>query len=534
MATRNIVPRANGEGSIGTAAKHWGNGYFDELNTEKLVADDVVAKGPVVDVRAFGAVGDGVTDDTEAIQAAIEKATEKNSIVLFPPGVYVISSKLNYAVSMVGLGNTTTNVVIKAGNNFADDYLVEFYNFGFNKKIENITFDGSFAHGGFGSSYQGAGSSLSYFLKCRFIQCTKAIDFSSTVAVAGGITGTKFESCSWDGNDQSLIVGNNMDEVQFSNCRFGPCSGNVLNPYSIGGNVTFDSCYFALEKTVPSFFGVKHSISIGEHTVSFSRCLFEILGYDSDLTNVFYIGSYNGKLSLKDCYFSISTNSNWTALIRTALDNVSQKWSVHADGLYNVQHANLTIPLVYSYADGLQDNDATNCIIYMNNADNFELPIVSTGYSTKARRILLTGFYKGKLLNNYLLGNNTIEVGYAKTNWDKFTLNNSVREQSINVPSGVFELEVVVKPQGSNDFYAYKKFRVINISASLNVFTVENVSSLLANGNSHCKTTDITVTQNDANSVKIAFTLTGTGVTTITTSLLYTKLTSCARPAPDN
>jgi hypothetical protein len=32
MPTRNIVPRANGEGGIGTAAKHWGNGYFDNVN----------------------------------------------------------------------------------------------------------------------------------------------------------------------------------------------------------------------------------------------------------------------------------------------------------------------------------------------------------------------------------------------------------------------------------------------------------------------------------------------------------------------
>ena len=28
MATRNFVPRADGEGSIGTAAKNWGNGFF--------------------------------------------------------------------------------------------------------------------------------------------------------------------------------------------------------------------------------------------------------------------------------------------------------------------------------------------------------------------------------------------------------------------------------------------------------------------------------------------------------------------------
>ena len=40
MATRNIVPRATGEGSIGTAAKHWGAGHFDTLpNWQEYLAE---------------------------------------------------------------------------------------------------------------------------------------------------------------------------------------------------------------------------------------------------------------------------------------------------------------------------------------------------------------------------------------------------------------------------------------------------------------------------------------------------------------
>lgn len=31
MATRNYVPRANGEGGIGTEKKHWGSAFFDKL-----------------------------------------------------------------------------------------------------------------------------------------------------------------------------------------------------------------------------------------------------------------------------------------------------------------------------------------------------------------------------------------------------------------------------------------------------------------------------------------------------------------------
>ena len=36
MATRNYVPRANGEGSIGTEKKHWGAGFFDKVAVKTL------------------------------------------------------------------------------------------------------------------------------------------------------------------------------------------------------------------------------------------------------------------------------------------------------------------------------------------------------------------------------------------------------------------------------------------------------------------------------------------------------------------
>lgn len=220
MATRNIVPRATGEGSIGTAAKHWGAGHFDTLpnwqeylaestgygivsgctpsisgltvtvgagvvhlagGTRKeievtnitldnadstnpridlvyITADGVVAKvtgtaaaSPVVptlptggisvcnvtiaagattgtvnrvqtiapnlanygvvNVKDFGAKGDGVTDDTEAIQAAVDYAGDTKTVV-FPTAKYYIDS--------ISLKSTTydfKNSVIKVKEN---------------------------------------------------------------------------------------------------------------------------------------------------------------------------------------------------------------------------------------------------------------------------------------------------------------------------------------------------------------------------------------------------------------------------------
>jgi hypothetical protein len=49
----------------------------------------------VVSVKDFGAVGDGVTNDTAAIQAALTYASSIYATVLFPTGTYLVSATLN-------------------------------------------------------------------------------------------------------------------------------------------------------------------------------------------------------------------------------------------------------------------------------------------------------------------------------------------------------------------------------------------------------------------------------------------------------
>lgn len=51
-------------------------------------------QGNILSVKDFGAVGDGVTDDTTKIQDALDSISNTGGLLLFPEGIYLVSSKL--------------------------------------------------------------------------------------------------------------------------------------------------------------------------------------------------------------------------------------------------------------------------------------------------------------------------------------------------------------------------------------------------------------------------------------------------------
>ncbi len=74
-----------------------------------------------LDVRDWGAKGDGTTDDTTAIQNALNAAESYGGgIVFFPPGTYLISAtiQLPSKVYMKGVAGTTYNFIDLSRDNF--------------------------------------------------------------------------------------------------------------------------------------------------------------------------------------------------------------------------------------------------------------------------------------------------------------------------------------------------------------------------------------------------------------------------------
>lgn len=73
-------------------------------NTGAIRVGDIVTKGPWVDPRAFGAVGDGNTDDTTAIQDAYTYAGDNNLPVFITAGTYLITTILNVPANVTVVG----------------------------------------------------------------------------------------------------------------------------------------------------------------------------------------------------------------------------------------------------------------------------------------------------------------------------------------------------------------------------------------------------------------------------------------------
>ncbi|KAF2673840.1 pectin lyase-like protein [Microthyrium microscopicum] len=79
-------------------------------------------------VRDFGAKGDGITDDTKAINEAMQQgnrcgekcygSTTKNAIVYFPSGTYLISSQINSYYGTQMIGNPNRKPILKAAGSF--------------------------------------------------------------------------------------------------------------------------------------------------------------------------------------------------------------------------------------------------------------------------------------------------------------------------------------------------------------------------------------------------------------------------------
>lgn len=146
LATWDNITGINGTGITSNAV----NVQYDPAGTG-AVSTNVQAKlRESVSVKDFGAVGDGVTDDSAAIQAAIEAVRNSGGgVVNIPAGTFKANDLVLYTgISLVGAGGRATILIPNATDNTK---LISVYSLSFSPPAEGlqafITIQGLFLSG---------------------------------------------------------------------------------------------------------------------------------------------------------------------------------------------------------------------------------------------------------------------------------------------------------------------------------------------------------------------------------------------------
>jgi hypothetical protein len=210
------------------------------LHASQVLGPQRITVGPVwfnVKSDQFGAAGDNTTDDTAAIQAAINAAasvTFGKAGVYFPPGVYLISSALTVAtpgMTLQGAGGRTSGGIAACQINYSPAtgsrvidarntiglQIRDIFFFATSSSYAGVVLDLSgastfatardcqFVLGG--TTAGSVGLSLDQAIDCSFTNCTFIRGAIQTQLGSVGVcTGCTFSKCRWSINVASMIA----------------------------------------------------------------------------------------------------------------------------------------------------------------------------------------------------------------------------------------------------------------------------------------------------------------------------------------
>ena len=227
-----------------------------------------------VSVGDFGAVGDGITDDTTAIQAALNVG---GSIYL-PKGTYLVTSRLTISNSTTLFGAGMGVSVIKVKSTFSDpSNFVIYVASTSNLKFDSLTVDGNLP----------ANNGQDHLL----ITLGYGTDTASNVL----FTNVEIKNASYTG----VYLAHNASNVNFEACRFyyngssGGGNGNGTGMYlEEAKNVNFTNCFFEQSWQHGAY------LNAGEN-VNVTACTFkdngrDTVGVGAGLSYRCYVGSVVG------------------------------------------------------------------------------------------------------------------------------------------------------------------------------------------------------------------------------------------------
>lgn len=206
------------------------------LGHNKLIAQSNVK---TVSVKNFGALGDGSSNDTKAIQAAIDNAMLQGAKVILSSGTYLVTG-LKIATSLEGIGNVTIKRIPSNNNGQYDFCVVGKRN---NLSFNNIVFDAN------SNSLKGSvGKGIPLF-----IYSSQNISISNCKFLNSSMAGLRIENSSnisIDRSEAGNSKGNFGDGFYFAKSQNITVKNSAANNYTRIGfvvengssEITFDNC----------------------------------------------------------------------------------------------------------------------------------------------------------------------------------------------------------------------------------------------------------------------------------------------------
>jgi hypothetical protein len=292
------------------------NSLNDQLNTVTTQLAHILNQ-QFVNVKHFGAKGDDLTDDTQAIQAALDSVQNTGGVVFFPKGVYRISQNftcynldgysnptMEYRACLVVKGNNVTLKGEGIGNTIIKMYPSNYRTLGTitgqlsnlfllqcgidvpYTNQSNITFDGIEMDGGRGEWNQ-AVLDKNYTIDGGGMfengaNNGKGINANTNV---GDLTNLRVINCKIANTYAEGMYSNKAKDSYVENCILSYCRPAAGN---LSGSVTYKKCSFSKMYS----FSIEHFSGNGRNYLKVIDCEF----HDLDTLSQIHITSFNNPI----------------------------------------------------------------------------------------------------------------------------------------------------------------------------------------------------------------------------------------------
>ncbi|MET3699512.1 pectate lyase-like protein [Bacillus oleivorans] len=334
-----------------------------------------IVEGEHVNVKRFGAKGDEVTDDTQAIKDAIAHANANNLNVYIPKGVYKVTSTITLptGVNLIGAGGWTQRTTIAQVGDFNLFEMVGGYSGG---KIEGIHITGFGTNGATNTAIYVKRSGVAlYDISIQSYKGT-AINMDGSISLG---TGSWFSKL-----DRIKIVGFVENGVYYTNR--GIILGENFNS-SFLTNFTIHYCKVALEtKVVNNILVSKGNISENKDVDSFGVKMTDA-GTNVKLSDIHFEGNKNGiQISKGNIVILDNLISNGYSIQDVFIDipagSIAQNVSIQNCRSFGSSVADVRADGYKTYKLNVINCSLTSATPILN-LNNSEIVITSNGVTTK-------------------------------------------------------------------------------------------------------------------------------------------------------